>query len=61
MKAGDKVKYTITGDTPKEWIIASIWDTNTPDGKIACLTREDETKKRGVDRCNAPLEKLKEI
>jgi hypothetical protein len=58
VKVGDTVKYTITGDTPKEWTISSIWDTNTDDGKIACLTRKDETKRLGVDRCNAPLEDL---
>lgn len=62
MKAGDEVWYQIQGDEMHKWTITSIFDTNTEDGLVACLSRPDETKKLKVDRCNAAagdLEKVK--
>jgi len=55
MKEGDKVWYSIPGDEPRQWSITKIWDTNTADGMIACLSRTDKSKRLKTDRCNAPL------
>jgi len=60
MKAGDEVWYTITGDEPRKWTITSTFDTHT-EGFVACLSRPDDTKKLGIDRCNAMLVDLEKV
>ncbi len=68
MKAGDTVLYYDPvakargeSDTLHEWRITSIWSTNTESGDVACLTRPDETKKLGEDRCNASVFDLEKL
>jgi hypothetical protein len=60
MKVGDEVWYTIPGDEPRKWTITSMFDTHT-EGFVACLSRPDDTKKLGVDRCNASLSALERV
>ena len=60
MKPGDKVWYTIPDDEPRQWTISSLFDTNS-EGLIACLSRPDDTRNLGIDRCNAPIGKLKHV
>lgn len=58
MKVGEEVWYTILGDEPRKWTITSTFDTNTDEGLVVCLSRPDDTKKLGVDRCNGLLSTL---
>lgn len=60
MKVGDEVWYTIPGDEPRKWTINSMFDTHT-EGFVACLSRPDDTKKLGVDRCNASVNNLEGV
>jgi hypothetical protein len=61
MKIGDEVWYTILNQETYKWTITSMFDTHTPDGVVACLSRPDDTKKLKVDRCNAGVEELEKV
>lgn len=61
MKVGDEVWYTLLKDTPRKWSITSIWNTNTEEGLIAHLERPDDSKKLGVDRCQALTTRLEPV
>ncbi len=57
LKVGDEVWYLLPGGLPRLWTITRLWDTHT-EGIMACLSRPDDTKKLGVERCNAGVEGL---
>jgi len=60
---GDKVIFKDPEDVKHRaytWKIVDIWDTNVS-GLRAYLSRPDDTKKFGLDRCAAQLTELERV
>jgi len=53
MKIGDEVTWMRL-----TWTVTYMFDTRTEHGVMACLSREDDSKRLKVDRCNALVQQI---